>query len=247
MRIAFSGDWHGFETPAADIIYLCGKAGVRKLFQVGDFGFWPGAKGSEYLDTVEMACAAAEITLYWIDGNHDWHDEIGRLTDSHGFLSPIEIRNRVHYLPRGCRITVSGLKFGALGGAFSVDWRWRKPYISWWPEELIKGSDVDRLGDDKLDVLLTHTSPVELPISSWVLTGSDADKADNDHNCVAQAIRQTRPSLLVHGHWHHCYISTFPHRGGVTEVWGLGESLSLFKSHTRIVDIADGKLTPLWM
>lgn len=66
-----------------------------------------------------------------------------------GFLS---LSDRVQWIPRGCRWVWNGVRFGAVGGAFSVDWRRRTPGDSWWPDhENVSDTDIERLGSDALD------------------------------------------------------------------------------------------------
>ena len=98
--------------------------------------------------------------------------------------------------------------FGFLGGAFSIERRDRTLGIDWWQHEVTDTDDVARLGDDALDVLITHDSPAGINLlSSWRLPSEDQVRADEVRALIAQATAATSPRLVVHGHWHHGYES----------------------------------------
>jgi hypothetical protein len=71
------------------------------------------------------------IDLIFIDGNHENHLKLRELAVEADGLA--RVRDRIRYFPRGGRIFVQGMSIGALGGAFSVDYKSRKPGVSWWP------------------------------------------------------------------------------------------------------------------
>lgn len=91
-----------------------------------------------------------------------------------------------------------------MGGAFSVDWRRRVPGQTWWPNEVLTDADVERLGDEPLDVVVCHDSPAEMPMRSrWILRPDDQASCDVSRRLLQEAIDVTLPRLVVHGHWHH--------------------------------------------
>ena len=105
-----------------------------------------------------------------------------------------------------------------MGGAFSVDWRYRTPGRNWWPDETIDEADVDRLGGAPLDVLVTHDAPagIDLP-TSWRLPPTDEARCLAQRELVRRALDATSPTLAVHGHWHHRHTTEL----GTTQVVGL--------------------------
>ena len=105
-------------------------------------------------------------------------------------------------------VGVAGVRFGALGGAFSVDWRGRELMTSWWPQEVVIAADVVRLGAEPLDVLVTHDCPagIDLP-SHWTLRDGDQAKCNAQRALLLDAVSATQPSLVLHGHWHHRHTS----------------------------------------
>lgn len=201
-RVLLVGDSHG---NAAFMRAACNRAaqlGIPVLLQLGDFGLWPGVSGNEFLAEVGRAASTAGVHVCFIDGNHDDHAQIGRWPTR--FDGPVPVGGALTYLARGRRWTWAGVRFGALGGAFSVDWRGRVPGQSWWPEEVVTDADVERLGPDRLDVLVCHDSPAELTMRSrFILAPADQSAADESRRHVQEAVDVTRPRLVVHGHWHH--------------------------------------------
>ena len=59
--------------------------------------------------------------MYWIDGNNENPTALAVLDA--GLDGFVEVADRCLYIPRGHRWTWRGVHFGALGGAFSIDWR----------------------------------------------------------------------------------------------------------------------------
>src|SRR5690606_22311304 len=76
------------------------------------------------------------------------------------------IRHNIFHLPRGFRFTIHGVRFLALGGAYSVDRRWRKLNKDYWLEEEVTEADIANTllpEDPTTDVLLMHDSPFPAP------------------------------------------------------------------------------------
>lgn len=199
--VAIHGDWHGNTKYACKAICRDALDGADIVLQLGDFGLWPGPDGESYLRCIESAAKSANLQVWWIAGNHENWGEIDRLVAEHGWENPIEMSPHLSYLPNGCRFEFGGKKFGVLGGAFSVDYAYRKPYVSWWPQEMPTYADVEHLGEEPLDVLLTHDGPEKLQ-SSWKLLPDDEAKCDGVQGLIRQAIWNTHARSLYHGHWH---------------------------------------------
>ena len=198
-----AGDTHGNESWVTLLAELAFIHGATRILQLGDFGLWPGWEGERFLAKSSESCRLMGVSLYAIDGNHDWHSRRLRLHEQLGWDQPLELAPSVFLLPRGFRWTWSGIRFGALGGAFSVDWRMRNPGSDWWPEEEITEEDVARLGGEPLDVLVTHDAPPGVPLAGWDLPPADQEKADLGRRMIGSAMAKTRPRLVLHGHWHH--------------------------------------------
>lgn len=201
------GDTHGNTSWLHRAFKKAAEIGCRRIVQLGDFGFWTHRRsGVQFLDDAQRYCDTYNIDLVWIDGNHEAHhlltDEVRDNTRDDGFVA---VRPRVLYAPRGLRWEWSGVRFAALGGAFSVDWKARVPGESWWPEESITEADVERLGTAPVDVLVAHDAPHGVTGLRGIggLSPETQYQADLSRGLLTHAMQATCPQLLLHGHWHY--------------------------------------------
>lgn len=203
MRILVAGDWHGNRAWAETCFAVAAAEGADAVLQLGDFGLWPGREDA-WLDHVDDQARQAGTELVWIDGNHEDHDRLDEWrgkADEHGLVG---MRDRVRWASRGARWEWSGVRFGALGGAVSIDRFLRRPGVNWWAQEAPAPSDADRLGSAPLDVLVTHAAPTtpafshrRLPLPRRIIEDALAARA-----VIDQAVAQTGPRLVLHGHYH---------------------------------------------
>jgi predicted phosphodiesterase len=221
QRLLVAGDVHG---NAGWLDVLCRQAaqvGCDAVLQLGDFGYWPHQPGGRrYLRRVTAYAERAGVVVYWIDGNHENHEALRALPPSaDGF---VDVADRCRYIPRALRWMWQGVRFGALGGAFSIDWRDRTPGTSWWPDEVTVAGDVARLGQEPLDILLTHEAPAGVPLAGARLPAEDQIRTDEVRALVADAVKATSPTLVLHGHWHrrHSYELSWPFEGDARLEWG---------------------------
>src|SRR5690606_4699529 len=107
------------------------------------------------------------------------------------------------------------LTFASVGGASSIDRRWRAENISWWRDEEISYGIVDtlkRLEINRADVLITHESsntpvdPIQARLddkfvqSQWPLDSLEASERQREY--VSEVVDHLKPSVHTHGHWH---------------------------------------------
>ena len=204
-RVLVAGDWHGNAAWAATCCRLASRHGCEAMLQLGDFGIWEPRRTEDFLDRIEEAASKAGITVCAIGGNHENYDLVDEIeageTDGGGFFV---LRPHVRWIPRGHRWAWAGVRFGALGGAFSPDHRQRIPGATWWPlREEVRPSDLYRLGDGALDVLVTHDVPLgaEPKSDSWLAEDLRVQAAGS-RVLLRAAVEATMPKLLLHGHWH---------------------------------------------
>jgi len=212
-RYAIIGDTHGDFLWTLKVLDHCKDLKISTVFQVGDWGFlWPGlTKPNDQIQALADALHARGQTMYFIDGNHDWHPKLRRKK-----VWPYNL----HYQRRGTTRTFQNddgkdVVVGFLGGATSIDKNSRIEGESWWPEEEILEAE---LPCDKVDVLITHDAP-EFPHNMAETTlplGLDY-RCRQSRGLIQQAIRNTQPRRLFHGHYHWPYKGS--HQG--TEVIGL--------------------------
>ena len=236
LGFAIAGDWHGNTEWAVAVIRLVANQGINTLYQVGDFGLFPGPWGRKYLDALGEAIALINIErqakagetgveailfrLIVIPGNHDDYKRIALMTlDSDGWLKLSKpLYSNIYFAPRGHTWIESGYRFGAIGGAGSVDKKLRVVDKTWWAEEEITEKDCQTLIDnvksqgwDRLDFLLTHEVPAG-PRMQSMFDGYNRPSwftVEIEHYCWTQRVRLreavdvVQPIVNVHGHWHY--------------------------------------------
>ena len=203
-RVLVLGDTHGDFVWIGTVLRIARDLGITYAFQLGDFGIWPGLPGRVFLDQVRKATEKNGVTLYAMTGNHDDQEQIAGFEaspDADGFVT---LGANLRWVPRGARWVWNGVVFGALGGAFSIDWRHRVSGVSWWRiAEEAQADDVTRLGRKRLDVLFTHDAPEGAqPVQASTLGPSDESQSQVSRVRIREAVEATRPRLVVHGHWH---------------------------------------------
>lgn len=237
VRVLLAGDWHGNRQWAETCFEVAARTRSDVVLQLGDFGLWPGRE-DEWLDHVDGLAGQSGVPLVWIDGNHENHQALDgwrRSADGEGMVA---MRDSVRWATRGARWEWAGVRFGALGGAVSIDRFLRRSGVNWWPQEAVSQSDVDRLGDGPLDVLVTHAAPTttaltyrRLPLPESIIT--DARRV---RDLLDQAVARTSPSLVVHGHYHARLTATM----GTRTVEGLAHDKSTPKEALALLDLAAG-------
>lgn len=119
----------------------------------------------------------------------------------------MRLRPRVWYLPRGCAWEWSGVRFRALGGAYSIDRQDRTLGKSWFAEEVPSAVESGRAAAaGPADVMLCH----DYPALGYRLRGmelpADIERAARQvPDMLADVARAIRPQFAAHGHWHRRY------------------------------------------
>lgn len=240
-RMVIAGDWHGDLQHATFVVDRASFQGIDTVLQVGDFGFgWPG-DDPRLLQRLSRRLVKRGVHLLFIRGNHDntvWLDELDR--DEDGLANAVP---HVRYVPDGARFMVNGVRFGALGGARSVDRDLRTEGRDWWPGEEARPSDLERLGHDPLEILVTHEAPGLIPM---VPPGhSQPAIPDGTRRLIDEAIERTRVRAVFHGHWHRRATSEIllP-EGRRVRVEGLGMN-GLADGDSVILDLQTLEVRPL--
>lgn len=234
-RIVIAGDWHGDTPWIRQALHRIRKAGHRHIIHVGDLGvLWPEdiqytltREQRELMPAVE-ACdpftwhlvrllEKYDLSLYFVDGNHDNHPALRALPlDSSGFGV---ISDRLKYIPRGHRWNIGGVRFAGLGGAYSINRRALTPGLNWWPEEEVIAADIQTLGREDTDVLITHEVPAGIDVvSSFSLPPLMEAQANASRILVGDAARGTRAQVVFSGHWHQRLSARLPGTGTEVQV-----------------------------
>lgn len=237
-RIAVAGDWHGNTHRACESVWYARLREADIVLQLGDFGFWtPGAWTARYLDALESACAEHDVTVLWVDGNHEDHETLLQLPiDPATGLRPI--RDHIAHLPRGLRWTWHGKTWMALGGAHSVDRHERVEGRSWWPQEHLSPADIEAaISGGPVDVMVCHDCPDGVAIPGLNPARFPAEQiatGEWHRRQVGNVVRALEPELLMHGHYHVRYSD----RLGATSVIGLADDSTSLRDNLMVLDLA---------
>lgn len=223
--ILFVGDVHGNQKFMHKTIKKAVKAGVKWIIQLGDFGLWIDSKKLNvqkngiirgtpelnvgYLNSLNEFLVQHDVNMIFIDGNHDNHPQAREIysQETSGLRN---IGSNLTWADRGSVFTLHGIKFGALGGAVSIDKANRIPNISWWETEAITLFEITELIDragDSVDVLLSHDAPsfVQIPGIELYSGGEMTERIVSNRNKLEWACLEIMPKTLIHGHYHIGY------------------------------------------
>lgn len=238
QRILLAGDWHRHvgARHAIKVVQFAKENDIDTIVQLGDFGYRFGKNGDDgyrFEKPLQIALAANNVNLVWIDGNHDNHrllHDLPRLAN--GFVKTGS-SGRIFYAPRGHRWTWRDRTFGALGGAWSVNWRHLTEGVDLFSLlEETSDEDLASLGAGPLDYLLCHDVPKRVAMKSIlgeVLT-------ENTRKILQQAVDTTKPLRVFSGHWHQRKDYRIPRKDGL-ESFGHLLNMEYFDDNIAILDL----------
>ncbi len=247
-RVLAAGDWDTNTTRAVAVIQSAGMRGIDTVLQCGDFGFWtPGPATNQHLDSIEATCERFDVTLLWVDGNHECFPALYALPiDTDTGLRPV--RPHIYHLPRGYRWTWHGRTWMALGGAHSLDRHARTEGRSWWPEEFLSDADMERATTGgPVDVIVAHDCPDRVDIPGLAPPGfypaAQLADAEAHRNLVGKVVDATRPGVLLHGHYHvrHNAVRPLANRAS-TAVIGLADDTADPRDNMLLLDLTKDEL-----
>lgn len=206
-KTAVAGDWHGNTRWMHQVLACAARDGYKVIVHVGDLKVLWYDEYPDYPEpggfTAGLAHLLEELGLVFIfiDGNHDVHPKLRALPvnqDGFGVIS-----ERLLYAPRGHRWALRGVRFGALGGAYSIDRYRGTEGRDWFLEETTILGDVDALGAEPLDVLITHDVPAGIDVETMFdLPEALEREVYIVRSLLRDAVRNTEPRLVFSGHWH---------------------------------------------
>ena len=207
-RIGLIGDVEGDVAMLTICLDRLRNRGCEAVVQLGDLGLvWPDENMDATLDELDARLEREGQVLYFVDGNHDDHAQLGVMPVAEDGVR--WIRPRFGHLPRGWRgLHSTGLTFGALGGASSIDRSDRLEGVDWWPEENITEEQVASLGREPLDVLFAHDAPLGVrTITSllddgiWQWNRADLEYAAYSRGWFHLAFMNTQPKFTFGAHY----------------------------------------------
>lgn len=203
LSLGFIGDIHGDFQKLQQII----KPFENTVFiVVGDCGFgFPETKEDKIIKMLKSNfntfLEKRNLYLLFIRGNHD--------DPSYFNNSKYRFTNRFILIPDYTLVTVNNINILCVGGAVSVDRRFRKVNTGYWyGEEMLELETVSI----KVDILCTHTINREylaytLTTPDWLKISFDVDKKLRldcyRENGICQSLQAYyKPKYWIHGHYH---------------------------------------------
>lgn len=216
-KVLKAGDWHGSKRWMRQVLTCAARDGYKLIVHVGDLKvLWPDEFYPDFAEhggfTTELVQLLEElgIVFIFVDGNHDAHPALRALplnTDGFGVIS-----DRLLYAPRGHRWNIGGVRFGALGGAYSIDRARGTEGWDWFLGEEVIPADVEALGTETLDVLITHDVPAGIDLDMGMMEVPEAIERESYivRSLLRDAVRNTTPKLVFSGHWHQRRTGLMP-------------------------------------
>lgn len=204
--IYITGDTHGLTDINKLISFKAKNHFTKNDFMIiaGDFGgIWDINSINNYIDFYSNF----PFTILFIDGNHENFDFLATFPVEQWNGGKIHrISNKIIHLIRGEVFNINEKTILTLGGAESDDKDYRIKYLSWWPQETIIQSDIERALEassqyNKIDYIITHTCPKKFLTEEFLSSRPmKTDFASEEKlNIIAEKINF---SNWYFGHWH---------------------------------------------
>lgn len=222
-KIGILGDVHADTYWFEFAMWKFNNEGINRVLQVGDFGIGQSNYNARFLKRANRVAKHFGVRVYITPGNHeDWdyinelHEEGNKTDDGWTILR----QKNLLLAPRGHRWEWDGVSFVSLGGAPSVDRKWRVRQQGgrgathrdrlWYAGEQITQEDVDRtVAGGYADVMVAHDAPMNVPTIEHVIStnphgfaAEDLVYAQEGRLLMDQAFRGVSPRTFLHGHYH---------------------------------------------
>ncbi len=248
-KVMIAGDWHGSGHWGQAAIHHAHKGGAKAIVHAGDFGFgWVDHATDRYLRFLHQNLEECDLTLYWVDGNHENHDAIQEARQ--GSREPMVLNThypRIIHLPRGYRWEWNGKTWMAVGGAVSVDRLLRTEGKSWWAGEVLSDEDVEFASrPGSVDYIVSHDCPygVDIPgIGPWDKGGDWPPfillESEDHRRQLKKVVDAVKPKAIFHGHYHRKYHNLYRGEGFDSLVVGLDCDGSSLEENTLFIDTSN--------
>ena len=210
------GDVHGNLGVMLKVLPRFAQLGVTNILQLGDFGLWPDASGRKFKYRVNKKLEELGQTLFVTLGNHEDYPQVEKFVPHPTYTGFVYDPTQPHvlYATRGARWVWNNTSFVSLGGANSIDFKYRTENKNWWKGEQITDQDVENtVKGGYADVMVTHDCPIGVDLFGEGRKTLSAGWSDEEVNYSNQsrvqlrkAVNQVKPDLLMHGHYHAKYV-----------------------------------------
>lgn len=220
------------------------------IVQVGDLGaFWPSHP--DFTDEIDVVARRHGIRqFFFLGGNHEGWDTLHSLRVNGTGGGFHVLADRVTWVDHGTRWAWNGVRFGALGGAYSIDSPDRTPGVDWWPGlETPDASHANQLIDGgPLDILLTHDHPLGIVMPHTRPVAPHLEETTRDvRRLLRSVVDACQPELVIHGHWHRRYRENLDISVDGTwrtvRVEGLGADIGRYHHAVAVVELASSAWT----
>lgn len=174
----FIGDIHG------DLFsYMSIINGATESVQIGDFGI--GFLNDEgFVDDLHQ-----DGRHKFIRGNHD---------------DPEACKERVGWISDGTFDEERSIFY--VGGAWSIDWRFRTPGYTWWIDEELSDDEFDKVMDlyveKKPRVMITHDAPESVSFGMFIEGSGKPWFRTRTAEWLERMFQAHKPEVWIFGHWH---------------------------------------------
>ena len=206
-----TGDTHGHFDRLAE---FCSEYSTTKedvLIILGDAGF--NFSGGLTDHKKKMFVSSLPITVFCIHGNHEQRpSSIPSYSEYEwrgGMVWREEMYPDILFAKDGEIYDLNGQKAVVIGGAYSIDWMYRTYGRSWWPDEqpspAIKEYVEAQLAKQnwQVDIVLTHTCPIDYEPIEVFLPGFDQSKVDSStEEWLGEIERRLTYKKWYCGHYH---------------------------------------------
>lgn len=233
-RIGIVGDTHSLYPAMELACKLFAEEGITEILQVGDFGFWPGSPGENFLSRTRRALEKHGQTLYVTPGNHEDYRQIAKFPLREDGWQ-VARKDSILVAPRGHRWEWEGRSFVSLGGAPSVDraFRLQKQRMTgfplWWKEEEVTEEDVAKTVEGGYaDIMVAHDAPFGVPTIERKIAHNPNGFLEEDlayalvgRERMLKAVSGVKPKVYFHGHYHFPVRDLLPVDGHNVEIYGM--------------------------
>jgi len=172
-RLFLTGDTHGELNRISSKNFKESKIldETDVIIILGDFGLlWWYPENKHYKQTLYNIewLKTKKFNICFIDGNHENFYLLNKLPVIQKFGSEVGyISDNIFHLKRGNVYNINDYKILTIGGALSIDRNNRQLNVSYWNEELLSNTEIEKIlnlieYDNIFDLILTHTAPLSI-------------------------------------------------------------------------------------